>query len=71
MSRPIALPVFEPHAYFTADGNAGSFSTSRASCWMITVALEFAAIFLSREVVTITNAELIEGHGGSCAKAPK
>ena len=35
-------------AYFAAAGNAGSFSTSRASCWMITVALEFAAIFLRR-----------------------
>jgi hypothetical protein len=51
MSRPIALAVFEPSvllAYFAAAGNVGSFSTSRASCWMITVALEFAAIFLRR-----------------------
>jgi len=38
----------EHRTYFAAAGNAGSFSTSRASCWMITVALVFAAIFLSR-----------------------
>jgi hypothetical protein len=35
-------------AYFAAAGNTGNFSTSRASCWMITVALVFAAIFLRR-----------------------
>ena len=43
--------TFEPSvlgAYFAAAGNAGSFSTSRASCWMITVALVFAPIFLRR-----------------------
>jgi hypothetical protein len=34
--------------YFAAVGNAGSLSRSRASCWMMTVALEFAAIFLTR-----------------------
>ena len=34
--------------YFAAAGNAGSLPTSRGSCWMMTVALRFAAIFLKR-----------------------
>src|SRR5262249_46980560 len=36
--------------YFAEPGNAGSFATSRASCWMMTVALRFAAIFLKRSI---------------------
>src|SRR5437867_12827382 len=35
-----------PH--FAADGNAGTLSMSRASCWMTTVALVPATIFLTR-----------------------
>src|SRR5215467_1593979 len=34
--------------YFADAGNAGNLSMSRASCWMMTVALRFAAIFLRR-----------------------
>ena len=34
--------------YFAAAGNAGNLSRSRASCWMMTVALEPATIFLTR-----------------------
>src|SRR5262249_56499841 len=34
--------------YFADAGNAANLSTSRASCWMMTVALRFAAIFLRR-----------------------
>src|SRR5258708_2321881 len=34
--------------YFAAAGNAGSLATSRASCWITTVALRFAAIVLMR-----------------------
>jgi hypothetical protein len=36
--------------YFAEAGNAGNLSTSRASCWMMTVALRFAAIFLMRSI---------------------
>jgi hypothetical protein len=36
--------------YFAAAGNAGSLSMSRASCWMITLAFIFAAIFLIRSI---------------------
>src|SRR5262249_23641995 len=36
--------------YFAAVGNAGNLSMSRASCWMITVALRFAASFLMRSI---------------------
>jgi hypothetical protein len=35
-------------AYFADAGNTGSLPTSRASCWMMTVALRLAAIFLKR-----------------------
>ena len=31
-------------------GNAGNFSTSRASCWMMTCALKFVAICLMRSI---------------------
>jgi len=34
--------------YFAAAGKAGSLPRSRGSCWMMTVALRFAAIFLKR-----------------------
>ena len=34
--------------YFAATGNAGNLPMSRGSCWMMTVALRFAAIFLKR-----------------------
>jgi hypothetical protein len=36
--------------YFAAAGNAGSLPTSRASCWMMTVAFRFVAIFLKRSI---------------------
>src|SRR5262249_60657408 len=39
---------FISSGYFADAGNAGNLSTSRASCWMMTVALRFAAIFLRR-----------------------
>jgi hypothetical protein len=35
-------------AYFADAGKTGSLPTSRASCWMTTVALRLAAIFLKR-----------------------
>jgi hypothetical protein len=35
-------------AYFADAGNTGSLPTSRSSCWMMTVALRLAAIFLKR-----------------------
>ena len=38
----------KPAPYFAEAGNAGNLSTSRASCWMMTVALEPATIFLTR-----------------------
>jgi hypothetical protein len=34
--------------YFADAGNTGSSPTSRSSCWMMTVALRLAAIFLKR-----------------------
>jgi hypothetical protein len=34
--------------YFADAGKTGSLPTSRASCWMMTVALRLAAIFLKR-----------------------
>src|SRR5262245_3313965 len=34
--------------HFAESGKAGSFPTSRASCWMITVAFVFAAIVFTR-----------------------
>jgi hypothetical protein len=37
-------------SYFAAAGNAGSLSMSRASCWMMTVALALAAIFFMRSI---------------------
>ena len=33
--------------YFAPAGNAGNLSMSRASCWMIKVALKFSTIFFS------------------------
>ena len=36
--------------YFANAGNTGNFSMSRASCWMMTVAFRFAAIFLMRSI---------------------
>ena len=36
--------------YFAAAGKAGSLPMSRRSCWMITVALRFAAIFFIRSI---------------------
>ncbi len=38
------------HTYLANTGNTGNFSTSRASCWMMTVALRFAAIFFNRSI---------------------
>ena len=37
-------------AYFAAAGYAGSFSMSRASCWMMTFAFRFSEIFLIRSI---------------------
>ena len=45
---PSNLPRADPALYFAEAGNAGNLSTSRASCWMTTVALEPATIFLTR-----------------------
>jgi hypothetical protein len=45
--------------YFAAAGNAGSLPTSRASCWMITVAFRFAAIFLKRSIDAIDSARSV------------
>src|SRR3984893_15355928 len=63
-SPPMPSPVFPPwqaillhclfstlgvaRDYFAPAGNAGNLPTSRGSCWMMTVALRFAAIFLKR-----------------------
>jgi hypothetical protein len=35
---------------FADAGNAGNLSTSRASCWMMTFAFRFDAIFLMRSI---------------------
>src|ERR1700735_3796605 len=45
-----ATTPFEPAGYLGKAGNTGSFSTSRASCWMMSVAFRFAAIFLMRSI---------------------
>src|SRR5262245_407596 len=45
--------------YFAAAGNAGSLFTSRASCWMMTVALKFAAIFLKRSIDASDSARFV------------
>ena len=37
-------------SYFADAGNAGNFSMSRASCWMMTLALRLSAIFLMRSI---------------------
>ena len=58
-ARPARLsdrPLHVPHpiestprrCYFANSGNAGSFATSRGSCWMITLALRFFAAFRKR-----------------------
>ena len=51
--RPRARRLCRPtgallSAYFADTGKTGSLPTSRSSCWMITVALRLAAIFLKR-----------------------
>src|SRR5262249_55839810 len=64
--------------YFAAAGNAGNLPTSRASGWMITVALSFAAIFLTRSVeanvaarsVLKLGTPLVSKFSRKCAKSP-
>ena len=47
-SRILPRALSGLRGYFADAGKTGNLSTSRASCWMMTVALEFAAIFLTR-----------------------
>src|SRR5580658_2574618 len=56
-AKPVAIVNGEPMErlatisyYFAKAGNTGNFSTSRASCWMMTVAFRFDAIFLMRSI---------------------
>ena len=55
MARPAGVDPGQPLVpgngdYFAAAGKAGSLPMSRRSCWMITVALRFAAIFFIRSI---------------------
>ena len=54
-----------PHkaSYLAAAGKAGSLATSRASCWMMTVALVAAAIFFTRSSEASVSARLVLNGG--------
>ena len=49
--------------YFANAGNTGNLSTSRASCWMMTVAFRFAAIFFRRSIEATVWARSKLNHG--------
>ena len=46
--EPVGSSLGVARDYFAAAGNAGSLPMSRRSCWMMTVALRFPAIFFTR-----------------------
>src|SRR2546429_9853364 len=46
--QPLPDSLMHGRDYFAAAGNAGNLPMSRRSCWMMTTAFRFAAIFLKR-----------------------